>query len=121
MRSPVSFLATSDAAASLDFYAGVIGLTLVEDSEFALVFDDAGHMLRIQKVQSFDPAFHTVYGWQVADIEAAIAELAGKGAAFTRFDALDQSPSGVWTSPSGHKVAWFRDPCGNNLSLTQFA
>jgi catechol 2,3-dioxygenase-like lactoylglutathione lyase family enzyme len=120
-RRPVSFIAATDAAASLAFYRDVVGLDLVEDTPFAIVFQDCGQMLRIQKVSSFDPAVHTVHGWEVTDIAADMSRLARHGIEFMRFERLGQDEHGVWTSPDGHKICWFRDPCGNNLSLTQFA
>lgn len=120
MRKPISFLGTSDSDNSKVFYSDVLGLELIEDTEFALVFRDAGHMLRIQKLEKLEPAPYTSHGWQVDDIERSIAELTSKGVEFSRFDRLEHSPSGVWVSPSGDRVAWFKDPCGNNLSLTQF-
>lgn len=120
-RRPVSFIASAHTDEALQFYQNVMGLTLVEDTPFALVFSDAGQMLRIQKVPEHTPAPHTVHGWEVIDIEAEIGELSSKGVQFLRYEWLDQSPSGIWTSPDGHRVAWFNDPSANNLSLTQFA
>lgn len=120
-RRPIGFLATVKPDAALTFYHRVMGLRLAEQSPFALVFADDDTMLRVQIVQEFKPAGHTVHGWQVADIGAEMTELAAKGVAFVRFEALDQDRHGVWTTPDGNKVAWFKDPCGNLLSLTQFA
>lgn len=120
-RKPISFIGTSRPTEAVSFYRDVLELELIEDTPFALVFSDGGQMLRVQKLPELAPAQHTVHGWQVTDIEIEIISLAGKGVGFLRFERLEQSPSGVWTSPDGHKVAWFKDPCGNNLSLTQFA
>jgi catechol 2,3-dioxygenase-like lactoylglutathione lyase family enzyme len=120
-RRPVSFIATTDGAASLAFYSDIVGLNLVEDTPFAIVFRDCEQMLRIQKVSSFDPPAHTVHGWEVADIATEMSRFARLGIEFLHFERLDQDENGVWTSPDGHKICWFRDPCGNNLSLTQFA
>jgi catechol 2,3-dioxygenase-like lactoylglutathione lyase family enzyme len=116
----ISFVATQNPAAAVKFYAGTLGLTLVSDDPFAIVFDADGVTLRVQKVHELTPAKHTALGWEVADIHAKIKELTGKGARFERFDGLPQDESGVWTTPSGAKVAWFKDPDGNLLSLTQF-
>jgi len=115
------FVATARPDDALAFYRDVLNLQLVEDSPFALVFNTGGRSLRVQKArETVMPAPTTVLGWNVADIRAEIDELTGKGVAFTRFDGLPQDDDGVWTSPPGHKIAWFRDPDGNNLSLTQF-
>ncbi len=116
----ISFVATQNPASALKFYESTLGLKLVSDGPFAIVFDASGTMLRVQKVQELLPAKHTVLGWEVPDIGAKIQELTNRGIRFERYDGLDQDKSGVWTSPSGAKVAWFKDPDGNTLSLTQF-
>ncbi len=77
-------------------------------------------MLRIAKVEELAPARHTVLGWRVADIRAAAAALAARGVVFERYDGMAQDDLGVWNAPGGAKVAWFKDPDGNTLSLTQF-
>ena len=116
----ISFVATQNAPSALEFYAGTLGLTLISDDPFALVFDANGTMLRVQKVHELVLAKHTVLGWEVADIAATTKELTARGVHFVRFEGLTQDESGVWTTPSGAKVAWFKDPDGNTLSLTQF-
>ena len=118
-RTPVSFLATANPDATRDFYTEVLGLTLRETSPFALVFEDEKHGLRIQIVEDFVPAPFTVYGWQVSSIADEIATLASKDVEFLAFEHLLQDSNGTWTSPDGHKIAWFRDPSGNILSLTE--
>jgi len=116
----ISFVATRDAPAARAFYEGTLGLRLVADEHFALVFDVNGRMLRIAKTETLSAAAHTVLGWEVDDISAKVKELAARGVAFLRFEGMPQDESGVWTSPSGARVAWFKDPDGNSLSLTQF-
>ncbi len=116
----ISFVATQDPAGALKFYAGTLRLTLVSDDPFAMVFDANGTMLRVQKVHELLPAKHTVLGWEVADIGAKTRELMNRGVRFERYSGLAQDESGVWTAPSGAQVAWFKDPDGNTLSLTQF-
>ena len=76
-------------------------------------------MLRVTAVHQVVPAGYTVLGWRVADIEAVVRDLSARGVAFSRFDGMDQDDNGIWTSPGGAKVAWFTDPDGNLLSLTQ--
>jgi catechol 2,3-dioxygenase-like lactoylglutathione lyase family enzyme len=115
------FIATARPDESLRFYGETLGLDMIEDSPFALVFETGGRMLRVQKVPQVVPVQNTVLGWKVADIRREIRDLTDKGIAFTRFDGLPQDDDGVWTSPGGHRLAWFRDPDGNNLSLTEFA
>jgi len=116
----ISFVGTSDPKATKTFYEDVLGLDLTEASPFALVFSDAGHMLRIQIVPDHAPATFTAYGWKVADIAKVMANLAAKGVSFLQFSGLDQDKSGVWMTPDGARIAWFNDPSGNVLSLTQF-
>jgi len=119
LKQPTAFLATINAEQSRDFYVDRLGLSLVGDEPFALVFDAGGTMLRIQKVEELTPARHTVLGWAVDDIEVSINELTAKGIAFARYDHIGQDELGVWNSPSGARIAWFKDPDGNVLSLTQ--
>jgi len=116
----ISFVATRNAASARKFYEEVLGLAFISEDPFAVVFDVNGTMLRVQKVPELRPARHTVLGWEVHDICAEIEALTKKGIRFERFDGLPQDELGIWTSPSGGKIAWFKDPDGNTLSLTQF-
>jgi catechol 2,3-dioxygenase-like lactoylglutathione lyase family enzyme len=116
----ICFAATRDAAAAKGFYEDVLGLKLTEDSPFALAFDANGTMLRIQKIADHSPAKGTVLGWHVADISAKVAELEKRGVRFERYPGMDQDQQGIWASPGGARVAWFKDPDGNSLSLTQW-
>jgi|SRR4051812_48678825 catechol 2,3-dioxygenase-like lactoylglutathione lyase family enzyme len=115
----MAFVATQRAKDALLFYRDVLGLRLVSDDPFALVFESGSVTLRIQKVEAHSPLPYTALGWLVRDIAVEVAELSAKGARFERFHGMDQDPSGVWNSPSGARVAWFKDPDGNVLSLTQ--
>lgn len=117
----ISFVATRNPAESRTFYEGKLGLKLVSDEQFALVFELNGHMLRIAKVDELTPAKHTVLGWHVSDISEMARTLGAYGVVFERFDGIDQDELGIWVSPSGAMVAWFKDPDGNNLSLTQYS
>ena len=116
----ISFVATEEPAEAREFYEKTLGLKFVSDDPFAIVFDVEGTMLRVQKVQELKPAGHTVLGWEVADIRAEIKKLSKRGVRFERFGGLAQDELGVWTSPAGGKIAWFKDPDGNILSLTEF-
>jgi catechol 2,3-dioxygenase-like lactoylglutathione lyase family enzyme len=118
-RAVVAFVATRDPERARRFYEGVLGLRLVADEPFALVFDAHGTTLRVQKVQELAPARHTVLGWLVPDIAAAVGGLAAGGVAFERFPGLPQDDLGVCAFPGGGRVAWFKDPDGNTLSLTE--
>ena len=116
----IGFVATQNPASARKFYAETLGLRLISDDPYAIVFDANGTMLRVQKVQELLPAKHTVLGWEVADIRAKTGELTKRGVRFERYDGLMQDELGIWMAPSGAKVAWFKDPDGNTLSLTQF-
>ena len=116
----ICFVATREAATARKFYETTLGLKCVSEDPFAIVFDANGTMLRVQKVKELTPAQYTALGWEVANIAARIRELTEKGVRFERFPGVPQDELGVWTSPSGAKVAWFKDPDGNTLSLTEF-
>lgn len=116
----VAFVATTDAARTTAFYRDKLGLRLVEDSPFALVFDAEGVMVRVQKVKEASVPPYTALGWEVDDIDAVVKKLAGVGVACERFPGMAQDELGIWRSPSGARVAWFKDPEGFILSLTQF-
>ncbi len=121
MDSVVTFLLTQNADAAIKFYRDTLGLTYIRDDGFALVFDLGGVMLRIGKVPSFTPAQNTVLGWESKDISADVDKLAAKGVAFEHYPNMGQDERGIATFPTGDKVAWFRDPDGNVLSLSQHA
>jgi catechol 2,3-dioxygenase-like lactoylglutathione lyase family enzyme len=117
----IAFIPTRDAARARLFYQHTLGLRFVSDDDFAIVMDANGTMLRIVRAGDFTPLPFTILGWQVPNLERAVADLTAKGVQFQRYGFLDQSPSGIWSTPTGDKVAWFADPDGNTLSLTQFA
>jgi predicted enzyme related to lactoylglutathione lyase len=119
----VAFAPTTDAARARAFYEGVLGLRLVSDEKpFAIVFDANGTMIRVTTVPELKPQLFTILGWRVADIEATVDRLAAAGVEFQRYKGMnDSDPRGIWNSPSGARVAWFKDPDGNVLSLTEFA
>src|SRR5262245_11315453 len=119
--SLVGFVATARAEAAKHFYESVLGLPLLEDTPFALVFNSNGRTLRVQKVQQLSPAPYTALGWVVSDIQSTVRALVAKGVACQRYDGLPQDALGIWQSPSSTKVAWFRDPDGNTLSLAESA
>jgi len=116
----IAFVTTSDGKLARKFYEGTLGLRVVEDTPFALEIDANGTMLRVAKAQKVTVAPYTVLGWKVADIKKSVSALAAKGVKFERYDGMGQDKLGIWKSPSGASVAWFKEPDGNTLSLTQF-
>ena len=117
----VGFIATTDPERAGAFYGDTLGLACLEQTPFAWVFDANGTTLRITRVDELTPAPFTVLGWRVDDIEQMVGSLHANGVRFERFPGMDQDDLGIWTTPGGDRVAWFKDPDGNVLSLTQLA
>jgi catechol 2,3-dioxygenase-like lactoylglutathione lyase family enzyme len=118
-RPIVAFVATTNPKRAKAFYAKTLGLRLVSDDGFALAFDAGGTMLRVAIVKTLQPAGYTVLGWIVPDIAKAMRDLVKRGVVFERYEGMPQDDLGVWSSPSGARIAWFSDPEGNTLSLTE--
>ncbi len=116
----IAFVATHDAVKARQFYEQTLRLKFVSGDDFALVFDANGTMVRIQKVERLNPQQYTVLGWSVPDIRKEAGELIQRGVRFVKYDGMKQDELGIWTSPAGAKIAWFNDPDGNVLSLTEF-
>jgi catechol 2,3-dioxygenase-like lactoylglutathione lyase family enzyme len=112
---------TADAERARAFYSGVLGLRLVGESLGALVYDVGGGALRVSPVPATQPTEHTVFGFAVDDLEATLAGLAARGVRFERFPAFPHDDRGIVTAPDGSRVAWFRDPDGNLLSVVRYA
>ena len=115
----VAFAPVTDVARARAFYVDVLGLTVLEDTPFALVCDAGGTTLRITPVGELSPQPFTVLGWAVDDVAATSRALVDAGVELLRFDGMDQDELGVWTTPGGDRIAWFHDPDGNVLSLSQ--
>ena len=114
-----AFAATTDAARCRDFYVGKLGLRLMHEDGYGIVLDSGGTMVRIQKGPEMTPVPRTVVGWNVADIEQAVKSLVAAGVTFERFTWFKQDENGITTFPDGARVAWFKDPDGNILSVAQ--
>ena len=120
--SPVTaFLPSTDPVRSRAFYEGVLGLTVSASDGFALVLEGGGTAIRVTHVETFEPQPFTALGWVVPDIVQVMAQLAQHAVEFVVFEGMGQDAGGVWTAPSGHRIAWFKDPDANLLSLTQYA
>ena len=120
-RNPlIVFVPTTDVDRALAFYGSVLDLPVEETRSSVCVFRADDTMLRVTKVDDLRPQPFTVLGWDVADIGTTMRELLDRGVAFARYDGMGQDDDGVWTAPTGDRIAWFHDPDGNTLSLTQF-
>ena len=115
----VGFLATKDYTKARDFYEKVLGIEFVNQGPFALEFRSGGNMIRISKVEQFTPMPFTVLGWQVDNIQKIVQDLTKRGVTFERYSFLKQDDLGIWDAPEGARVAWFKDPDGNLLSVSQ--
>ena len=115
----IAFVPTTDSQRARSFYEGILGLRFIKDDGFAMVLDANGIMVRVAKAPEFEPAPFTILGWQVTGIEKMVEALAGKGVHFERFGFFEQDKLGIWTAPTGDKVAWFKDPDGNMLSVSE--
>ena len=116
----IAFASIVDVERAKQFYRDTLGLTLLaEEPPFALVFDAHGIMIRLGMAKSLPPAHGTVLGWNVPDIVPAVKELVAAGVQFERYPQMPQDDLGIWSAPGGAKVAWFKDPDGNILSLSE--
>lgn len=114
----IAFLPTTDYDAARSFYEGILGLRFVNNDGFAMVLDANAIMLRVVKVPELEPFPWTILGWEVGDIESAVATLSKRGVRFEHYFP-QQDAQGIWTAPGGDRVAWFKDPDGNTLSVSQ--
>jgi catechol 2,3-dioxygenase-like lactoylglutathione lyase family enzyme len=113
------FVLTKDYDQARAFYEGKLGFKFVSLDQFALVMKAGGNNIRISKVPNFTPLQSTVLGWAVDDIEAVVAWLRKQGVATEKYPFVQDRERGIWTTPNGDKVAWFKDPDGNVLSVSQ--
>ncbi|MET0587533.1 MAG: VOC family protein [Novosphingobium sp.] len=120
--SPVSYILTPDRIRAKPFYAGVLGLKIIAEDDFATTFDlGGGATMRLTDLPGHTGMAHTVLGWNVPDIRSAAKGLRDKGVTFTVYEGFGQDADGIWSVPGGGaQVAWFPDPDGNVLSITQF-
>jgi len=121
LKRIVAFVITTNPDQALNFYRDSLGFKFVKDDGFALVFDAHGTMLRVAKSRpgEFTPAPYTALGWEIEDIEDAVKQLKDRGVLFERYAQMPQDKNGIWTAPGGDKVAWFKDPDANVLSVSQ--
>jgi catechol 2,3-dioxygenase-like lactoylglutathione lyase family enzyme len=115
----IGFVPTKDSKRARDFYEGKLGFQFISDDPFALVLRAGETMIRVAKAKDFTPAPFTVLGWEVHDITAIVTSLRNSGVVFEKYPFVQDQELGIWTAPTGDKVAWFKDPDGNVLSVSQ--
>ena len=115
----LGFIPTTDYDKARAFYENKLGLEFVSLDQFALVMSVGGHKIRIAKVPNYTPLQGTILGWEVQDIKAVAAWLRDRGVTLEKYPFVQDQELGIWTAPSGDKVAWFKDPDGNVLSISQ--
>lgn len=116
-----AFLPTIKQEQSKQFYLNTLKLKLISEDDYALEFEGGGVRLRITIVEEFTPHPFTVLGFKVEDITSQAKSLTKKGVEFERYQTFNQDDLGIWTSPSKARIAWFKDPDGNLLSLTEYS
>jgi catechol 2,3-dioxygenase-like lactoylglutathione lyase family enzyme len=120
--SIIAFVPTREPGRARRFYENTLGLRFVSEDQFATVFDANGVMLRVANVsgvKNFEPAPFTILGWHVASARKTVEDLVKKGVKLERYEGMEQDALGIWSSPSGARIAWFKDPDGNTLSITE--
>lgn len=115
----IGFVPTKDFPRAKAFYQNVLGLEFSGEDSFAVEFLAGGNRVRLTKVDSFEPRPFAILGWEVPDIIRVVAGLQERGLVFEKYSFLKQDPLGIWDSPSGARVAWFKDPDSNVLSISQ--
>lgn len=121
LGSMIGFIPTRNGDAARIFYEKKVGLQFISDDQFAIVFQSGANMIRVSRTGSFTPAPFTILGWHSLQIERDVREMTARGIVFERYDYLEQDDMGIWIAPGGAKVAWFKDPDGNTLSISQHA
>jgi hypothetical protein len=116
----MAFVATTDASKARPFYEQMLGLKVTGSDPYAVSFDANGITLRLSIVRELKPAPYSILSWVVSDIHSVISGLTANKVVFEKYTVFEQDEAGVWTAPDGTQVAWFKDPDGNLLSLTQF-
>jgi catechol 2,3-dioxygenase-like lactoylglutathione lyase family enzyme len=115
----VGFISTKDYDKARAFYEDKLGFEFVSLDQHALVMSVGGHRLRISKAPNFTPLHGTILGWEVQGIEAVATWLTERGIILEKYPFVQDRELGIWTTPTGDKVAWFKDPDGNILSISQ--
>jgi catechol 2,3-dioxygenase-like lactoylglutathione lyase family enzyme len=114
----MAFVSTVQPSVAHEFYETKLGLKLLSKDNYGMEFEAHQAHIRISVVEKLTPQPFTVLGWDTDDIFATIRDLTAKGIKFERYDFIEQDENGIWTAPGGTRVAWFKDPDGNLLSIS---
>ncbi|HRV84919.1 MAG TPA: VOC family protein [Saprospiraceae bacterium] len=114
-----AFIPTVDPQEAILFYRDLLGFELMSEDDYAMEFNANGTLLRVTIVNEFVPQPFTILGWNIENLVFTVRQFNEKNIYFEIFDFLEQDDLGIWNSPGGAKVAWFKDPDGNILSLTE--
>ena len=112
-----SSYSVDDLAAAKAFYEGTLELAVEELPQGLGVNLSTGGSVFLYPKGDHQPASFTVLNFRVDDIEAAVDELAGKGVSMERYKGFDQDERGI--AAGTPRIAWFKDPAGNVLSVVQ--
>lgn len=115
----VGFVPTTDYEAAREFYVGKLGFIFVSLDQFALVVKAGEQKIRITKIPNYSPLRGTILGWEVEKIEEVVRWLGQRGVTTEKYPFAQDKELGIWTAPGGDKVAWFKDPSGNILGISQ--
>ncbi|HXM15559.1 MAG TPA: VOC family protein [Candidatus Eremiobacteraceae bacterium] len=117
--TPLIVICTRDRGRAMPFYRDVLGLKFIREDRFAAIFEAGGTMLRVSTVPDFVAHEHSILGFRVQDTTATVKALTENGVVFNIYPSFKQDELGIWTVPDGSAhVAWFKDPDGNVLSIT---
>ncbi|HEX7159548.1 MAG TPA: VOC family protein [Edaphobacter sp.] len=114
----IGFIPTTNIDDARAFYVKTLKLQLISEDQYAIVVRANGTDIRITPVDRHTPTPYTILGWIVPDIQRAYSELCASGVVFERYPYV-KDPSGIWSAPGGAKIAWFKDPDNNVLSIAQ--
>ena len=114
-----SSFSVNDLKAATDFYSQTLGLD-VSETEEGLELHTGDNAIFIYPKPNHAPASFTVLNFNVDDIEETIQELAAMGVNLEHYNLPDLKTDkrGIFSGP-GHKIAWFKDPAGNILSVIE--
>ena len=117
----LGILTTTDYAKARDFYENTLGFQFASLDQYALALRAGENMIRISKAETFKPAQGTVLGWEVDDVKATVLWLKNRNVNTEKYAFVADQESGIWCTPAGDQVAWFKDPDGNVLSVSHHA